>query len=185
MAADASHPASQPPDQSSSGRRPGEPHKASHLWRPASSSRPFASRPRAIRRGGPELPQQLGRFGFLIPGALTLYLAVKGAHPALPGFPCPLRALTGIPCPTCFLTRATAAALNLRLEESLHLHAFGLPLALLLLGWSVLAIRQQRLPQLRLRGRDLAWAAAVLLLYWLLRLISRYALGLPAFPTGS
>jgi hypothetical protein len=144
-----------------------------------------ASRPRGIRRACPDLPRQLGRFGFLIPGALTLYLAVKGAHPGLPGFPCPLRAVTGIPCPTCFLTRATAAALNLRLEESLQLHAFGLPFALLLVGWSVLAIRQQRLPLLRFRGRDLARAATALLLYWLLRLIGHYALGLPTFPAGS
>lgn len=184
MAADASRPASQPADQGSAHRH-GEPRQPLHVRPPASISGAPASRPRRLRRGGPNLPQQLGRFGFLIPGALTLYLAAKGAHPDLPGFPCPLRALTGIPCPTCFLTRATGAALNLRLEESLQLHAFGMPFALLLLGWAGLAIRQQRLPQLPLRGRDLAWAATALLLYWLLRLISQYALGVPAFPTGS
>ncbi|MEB3361342.1 MAG: DUF2752 domain-containing protein [Synechococcaceae cyanobacterium] len=130
------------------------------------------------------LTAPVGRCGFLLPGALSLYLAIKGAHPALPGLPCPLRALTGIPCPTCFLTRATAAALNLRIEESLQLHAFGLPLALGLVGWSVLAIRQQRLQVFPLRGSNLAWATTALLLYWLLRLISRYGLGLHAFPSS-
>ncbi len=129
-------------------------------------------------------PRRLARFGFLLPGTLSIYLAIKGAHPALPGFPCPLRAITGIPCPTCFLTRATAAALNLRVAESLQLHAFGLPLALGLVAWSVLAIRQQRLPLFPLKGNNLAWATAALLLYWLLRLISRYGLGLPAFPSS-
>jgi hypothetical protein len=139
---------------------------------------------RGGRRGGPSLPWDLGRFGFLLPGSLTVYLAAKGAHPFLPGIPCPLRALTGIPCPTCFLTRAIAAALNGRLSESLQLHAFGIPLALLLLGWSGLAIQRRLLPPFPLRGRALAWAAAAIGLYWLLRVISLYALGLPAFPRG-
>ena len=150
-----------------------------------------ATRPRCPRHPS-KRPQALSgsltatvrRFGFLLPGALAFYLAIKGAHPALPGFPCPLRALTGIPCPTCFLTRATAAALNLRIEESLQLHAFGLPLALGLLGWSVLSIRQRRLQVFPLRGSNLSWATMALLLYWLLRLISRYGLGLPAFPSS-
>jgi hypothetical protein len=149
---------------------------------PVSSSGSPGNPPRLNRRRRLDLPHHLGRFGFLIPGALTLYLAAKGANPVLPGFACPLRALTGIPCPTCFLTRATAAALNLRLAESLQLHAFGLPLALLLLVWSVLAIRQQRLPIFPLKSNLLAWSAVALLLYWLLRLISGYGFGLAAFP---
>ena len=126
----------------------------------------------------------LGGSAFCSPAPSPFISPPRGAHPFLPGIPCPLRALTGIPCPTCFLTRAIAAALNGRLSESLQLHAFGIPLALLLLGWSGLAIQRRLLPPFPLRGRALAWAAAAIGLYWLLRVISLYALGLPAFPRG-
>ena len=96
--------------------------------------------------------------------------------------PCPLRALTGIPCPTCFLTRATAAALNLRLQDSFQLHAFGIPLAVLLLAWTGLSIKGRRLVPFPLNGSAMAAGALALVLYWLGRLVSRYALGWPAFP---
>ncbi|MDP6193995.1 MAG: DUF2752 domain-containing protein, partial [Prochlorococcaceae cyanobacterium ETNP18_MAG_1] len=66
--------------------------------------------------------------GYLLPATLTGYLWSKGLQPALPGWPCPLRALTGIPCPTCFLTRATSDALLGDLSSSFEWHAFG-PLA--------------------------------------------------------
>jgi hypothetical protein len=127
---------------------------------------------------------RLRRSGFLLPAGLSLYLFAKGLHPDLPGWPCPLRALTGIPCPTCFLTRATAAALSGDPGLSLQLHAFGLPLALLLLLWSLLAIRRRQFLPITIRGRSLVFVVVALLLYWLARLILQLGLGIAAFPTA-
>ena len=121
-----------------------------------------------------------------MPAALTGYLGLKGLHPGLPGFACPLRALTGIPCPTCFLTRATAAALTGDLRTSVQLHAFGPLAAAGLLVWSLLAIRQRRLLPRDLPAWPLAAAGLGLLAYWLLRLWLSFGLslrGFPAFPT--
>ncbi len=120
---------------------------------------------------------------YLLPAGLTGYLWLKGAHPGLPGWSCPLRALTGIPCPTCFLTRATELALRGDLEGSIQLHAFGPVLAAGLIGWSLLALRQRRLwPQPLARWTRQPWllglVAFALLSYWLLRL------GLSLFPSG-
>jgi hypothetical protein len=106
-------------------------------------------------------------------------------HPGLPGWPCPLRTLTGFPCPTCFLTRATSAALTGDLGHAIQLHAFGPLAAAALLGWSVLAIRQRRLVPRGLRAWPFGLAAVALLLYWLLRLWLSFGLGLRgwgAFP---
>ncbi len=121
-----------------------------------------------------------------MPAALSGYLWLKGGHPGLPGWSCPLRALSGIPCPTCFLTRATELALRGDLQASLQQHAFGPLLAVGLVGWALLALRQQELwPRLALarrnnrlgRGPVVALASA-LLIYWLLRL------KLQTFPGG-
>ena len=135
--------------------------------------------------------RRLQRAAFLLPAGLCGYLWLKGAHPDLPGWSCPLRSLTGIPCPTCFLSRATSAALRGDLAGSLQLHAFGPLAALALLGWAVLAIQQRRLrPRLGPAAADprlLAWGGLALLLYWLLRLLLSYGLGqrgFPAFPSG-
>ena len=110
------------------------------------------------------------RAGYLLPAVLTGALWFKGLHPGLPGLGCPLRALTGVPCPTCFLTRATAAALTGDLRGSLQLHFFGPIVAVALVLWSVLALRQRRLIP---RGLPL-WPLPVfgggLISYWLLRL---------------
>lgn len=126
--------------------------------------------------------------GFLLPATLTGYLWLKGGSAHLPGWSCPLRALTGIPCPTCFLTRATELALRGDLAGSLQQHAFGPVLAAGLLGWSLLALGQRHLLPRLPRGRRLRWpwrpwplagaALLGLLGYWLVRL----ALG--AWPSG-
>ena len=76
-----------------------------------------------------------GLAGFHLPATLTGYLWLKGLQPHLPGLSCPLRTLTGIPCPTCYLTRATSAALTGDLAGSIRWHAFGPLVAAGLLWW--------------------------------------------------
>ena len=100
---------------------------------------------------------------------------LKGFHPQLPGFSCPLRALTGIPCPTCFLTRSISAALTGDLHNALNWHLFGPLMAAVLVGWSVVSIRQRRLvPRGVFQGAaarpTIIFSTGALLTYWLLRL---------------
>ena len=128
--------------------------------------------------------RRLQHGGWLLPGALTGYLWIKGGQSHLPGWSCPLRALSGIPCPTCFLTRATELALRGDLQGSLQHHAFGPPVAITLVAWSVLALGQRRLrpvlpiPRAWRPGWPLALGIAVAMLsYWLARL------SLHAFPS--
>jgi hypothetical protein len=126
----------------------------------------------------------LSRCGILTPPALTGYLWLKGLHPHLPGFSCPLRSLTGIPCPTCFLTRATTLALHGDLTASVRSHAFGPLAAVALLAWSVMAIRRGCLFPIGQKAWHLAAAATGLVAYWGGRLALRYGMGIAAFPTG-
>ena len=63
------------------------------------------------------------------------------------------------------------------LGGSLALHAFGPAAAAALLGWSVVAIRQRRLVPRHLPAWPLAWGAAALVTYWLLRLWLSFGLG--------
>jgi hypothetical protein len=131
--------------------------------------------------------RRLQGLGYLVPAALTAGLWLKGLHPGLPGLSCPLRSLTGIPCPTCFLTRATSAALTGDLTTAVRFHAFGPLVAAGLLWWSITAIRQRRLVPRQLPAWPVAWAAVALVAYWLMRLALRYSLGLrdfPSFPSG-
>jgi hypothetical protein len=106
----------------------------------------------------------------VLPSVLTGTLWLKGLHPELPGWACPLRALTGVPCPTCFLTRATAAALSGDLQESIHWHAFGPLAAAGLLFWSGVALHRRRLFPLPGGKPLLLTAALALMVLWLLRL---------------
>jgi hypothetical protein len=128
--------------------------------------------------------RRLERCGPLLPLGATGLLVLKGLHPGLPGFSCPLRALTGIPCPTCYLTRATAASLVGRFGDAVALHAFGPVLAAGLVIWSAQALRGGRLVPRVLRGWHLVVLGLLLLLYWAGRMGLTYGLGLQAFPPG-
>ena len=110
------------------------------------------------------------RAGYLLPATLTGALLLKGLHPGIPGLSCPMRALTGVPCPTCFLTRATSAALTGDLSGSLQWHLFGPIAALGLALWSVLALRQRRLIPQGLPLWPIPWMGGALISHWLLRL---------------
>ena len=113
----------------------------------------------------------------MLPSVLTGTLWLKGLHPALPGWACPLRGLTGVPCPTCFLTRATAAALSGDLQGSIHWHAFGPLAAAGLLIWSGLALHRRRVFPLPGGKPLLLTAALALMVLWLLRLTLSYGFG--------
>ena len=109
--------------------------------------------------------------GFLVPATLTGYLWLKGGHPTLPGWSCPLRALTGIPCPTCFLTRSTELALRGDLSSAWDLHPLGPLVAAGLVIWSLRALQQRRLlPQRPLPWPPLAAAGILTLIIWVARL---------------
>lgn len=136
------------------------------------------------------------RSAYLLPTGLTAYLWLKGGYPELPGFSCPLRALTGIPCPSCFLTRATCASLRGDFSGAFQLHAFGPLVAAGLVIWSLAAMRRQRLGLRGIKPWHLAATALALGAYWAMRLLFSYGLGLggllafpalialPAFATG-
>ena len=101
----------------------------------------------------------------------------------LPGLPCPFLGLTGVPCPGCGLSRACATMLKGDVQQSLHLHAFALPVLLgmvTLLLAAILPARARlglsdRMARLE-RGTGVSFlllAGAVI--YWLGRLV--YARG--------
>ena len=117
------------------------------------------------------------RAGFLLPATLTGALWLKGLHPGLPGLSCPLRALTGVPCPTCFLTRATAAALSGDLSGSLQWHLFGPVVAGGLVLWSAVALHQRRLFPLQPRSKAFIGIGIALIAYWIVRLVLSYGFG--------
>ncbi|MFN9622877.1 MAG: DUF2752 domain-containing protein [Cyanobacteriota bacterium] len=126
--------------------------------------------------------RRLESTGCLLPAALTAGLWLKGLHPWLPGFRCPLRHLTGVPCPTCFLTRATSAALVGDWPAAVRLHAFGPLVAVALVGWSILALRQRRLVPRRLPTWPLSGGSVALVAYWIFRLVVSFGLGWRGFP---
>lgn len=150
--------------------------------RPAPQQQERVPRSRKSPRYRIRLKQRLAHAGCLLPACLTGYLWLKGLHPGLPGLSCPLRDLTGVPCPTCFLTRATSAALSGNLAQAMELHAFSPLAAGTLLWWSAVAIRQRRLLPIDLKLWPLGWGMIMLVAYWLLRMWLSFGLGLRGFP---
>ena len=116
--------------------------------------------------------------GFVLPATLTGALWLKGLHPSLPGLGGPRRALTGVPCPTCFLTRATAAALTGDVSGSLQWHLFGPVVAGGLVLWSAVALHQRRLSPLQLRSKAFISIGIALTAYWIVRVVVSYGFGL-------
>ena len=117
------------------------------------------------------------RAGYLLPATVTGELWLKGLYPGIPGLSCPLRTLTGVPCPTCFLTRATVAALTGDLSSSLQWHLFGPVVAGGLILWSAVALRQRRLFPLQPRSKALIGIGIALVAYWIVRLVLSYGFG--------
>ena len=123
--------------------------------------------------------------GYLLPAALTGYLWLKGQWPHLPGWGCPFLAMTGIPCPGCYLTRATSAALQLNLHQSVELHAFGPVVAAGLIAWSIWALRAKKFVPPGLNLKIVTLGSLALFGYWIVRLIATYGFNLngpAAFP---
>ena len=117
------------------------------------------------------------RAGYLLPATVTGALWLKGLYPGIPGLSCPLRSLTGVPCPTCFLTRATVAALTGDLSSSLQWHHFGPVVAGGLVLWSAVALRQRRLFPLQPRSKAFIGIGIALVAYWIVRLALSYGFG--------
>lgn len=116
----------------------------------------------------------------MFPASLTGYIWLKGIHPQWPGWSCPFLAVTGIPCPSCYLTRATTAALHGDFQSSLALHAFGPLIATGLILWSVLALWRRQFMPLRWRRTPAVIGAMTLGSYWLMRIILSYGFGATA-----
>lgn len=112
----------------------------------------------------------------VISGAAAAQVALAYAH--LPGWQCPIKALTGIPCPGCGLSTACSLLLQGQWQESIKMHAFA---PFFILGIGVLAVvcvlpensRQilaQKVSTVEAHTGLMAWFMAGLFLYWGLRL---------------
>ncbi len=108
-------------------------------------------------------------------GAVHLGLTLAG----LPGWTCPIRALTGVPCPGCGLTHAVLQILQGDVISSLQTHAFA-PVALLAPGVMLAAlVLPERYRQgvisivsnLEVRGGLTSLILSALMLYWAIRLM--------------
>ncbi len=125
---------------------------------------------------------KLKRFNSLVPTFLTIYLWIKGNNPLLPGFSCPIRMITNIPGPSCYLTRATSAALNGDFIQSITLHLFGPFFAFTLIVWSILSFKERILIPRIVTTKNIMCTILLLIFYWMIRLTLTYKLGINVFP---
>ena len=96
----------------------------------------------------------------------------------LPGWQCPIKAITGVPCPGCFLGTAISLLLKGKLQQSLVVHAFA-PVVVLGVGFIGVAsllpdtVRLsvvQKTAEIEQRTGITAIILFGLLFYWSLRL---------------
>ena len=116
------------------------------------------------------------RDGLFIAGAGTVHLGLYLA--GLPGWSCPIRAVTGVPCPGCGLTTATGQLLHGQIARSLQTHAFA-PIFLFAMGFMMLTLLLPENLRKRIitfvshfesRSGITAWVLLTLMLYWAARL---------------
>ncbi len=129
------------------------------------------------------LIKRLGRYSFLLPAFLTSYLWAKGKYQFLISFPvlCPFKLLIGIPGPTCYLTRATSAALQGNLIDSINLHLFGPLVALCLLLWSIKSIRYRNIFPYLINLKIITITSILFFIYWLFRIAMTFVFELNMF----
>jgi hypothetical protein len=112
----------------------------------------------------------------LISGAVVVQIGLTLLH--LPGWQCPIKAVTGIPCPGCGLSTACSLLLKGEWQEALKTHAFApffMAGVVLLTFVSLLpdSLRQEVARKTSIfesRTGIMAWFLFSLLLYWSLRL---------------
>lgn len=94
-------------------------------------------------------------------------------------FPCPMLKMTGCPCPGCGMSRSVVAAASGDMRTSIHYHAYG-PLMLLVMVGLVVAMLLPRPARLQLANciEKLESRTAIsglllggLVLYWLFRIV--------------
>jgi len=117
------------------------------------------------------------REGVVVLGAGAAHLGLSLA--GLPGWECPILAVTGIPCPGCGMTHATMQLLNGDVVASLQTHAFA-PMALLALFVMFAAFvlpQKSRLlllsvvRELEMRNGLTSLVLSALIFYWFVRLM--------------
>ena len=97
----------------------------------------------------------------------------------LPGWTCPLYAISGIPCPGCGLSHSTISLLKGQFLQAITIHAFSplFLLAILLTGWISLGPDRftqpfiSRLSRFERKTGITALLLISLVFYWLIRLI--------------
>lgn len=98
----------------------------------------------------------------------------------LPGWTCPILAVTGLRCPGCGLTAATMQLLRGDFHASFQTHAFApiFLIAMLVMGINIVLPEAQRkimlasITRFETRSGITAWVLFSLMLYWAFRLIA-------------